>query len=116
VLDPDAIEATVRVHGSFSAQSLDQRPILSTHVRGCQLLPYDPRPLPKAVHRCLTEVAQALVAALTESSTPVYVRCTKTLESVSCESKQQRGMSAQRFLIRNGFVVSMDRDVGDVTA
>src|SRR5919204_1695115 len=29
-------------------------------------------------------------------------------------AKEKRGMSSQRLLIRNGFVVSMDPDVGDV--
>jgi 5-methylthioadenosine/S-adenosylhomocysteine deaminase len=37
-----------------------------------------------------------------------------TAQSVSRRGKEKRGMGAQRLLIRNGFVVSMDPDVGDI--
>jgi 5-methylthioadenosine/S-adenosylhomocysteine deaminase len=37
-----------------------------------------------------------------------------TAQSDSRRAKEKRGMGAQRLLIRNGFVVSMDPDVGDI--
>ena len=37
-----------------------------------------------------------------------------TAHTISRRAKEKRGMGAQRLLIRNGFVVSMDPDVGDI--
>src|SRR6185503_18773041 len=56
-------------------------------------------------------------AGLTGSRAAVYARCTlrrrRAAHPVSAR-QEGRGMSAQRLLIRNGFVVSMDPDLGDI--
>src|SRR5262245_8428914 len=54
---------------------------------------------------------------LTCPSTAVYARCTcggLVRASGFPAEPRRRGMSAQRLLIRNGFVVSMDPNVGDI--
>src|SRR4029079_6023222 len=56
-------------------------------------------------------------AGLTGSRAAVYARCPlrrrRAAHPVSAR-QEGRGMSAQRLLIRNGFVVSMDPEVGDI--
>src|SRR6185436_14453986 len=113
--EPAALGAGRRAHGSSTLDAPARRPFSGTPRTGVNH------------HRTIR-----LVSEESSTATERFSRWTSQIDGVSCSRlcslhmrgrraahpvsarQEGRGMSAQRLLIRNGFVVSMDPDVGEI--